>query len=534
MTDAVLRLSDLDHEIVGEVSWLRVVTQTQLERLHPDVPARSLRYRTQRLRRLGLLGATRPYRDQGSAPNHLWPTTRGDTLARGAPPPRRGGRRTPNPLFLAHSAAITELYVVLKTRAPDHGLRLKDFLREGSARHPFKDIAGAERAIAPDVLFQLVEEDGKGLLGHVEIDLGTMSHARLRTKLQSYLAYAERPVEKSGLPFLPVLLFITTSQQRADTFLRTARKLAASKRWAGRLGDWQLAVCAHARHLDRALTEPAWSTLDDNGLTLHACLERARAPFLEARAARKAARAEAERHRERLLDDPVELRGYLRDERALRRLLDESLDDTEQVALDLLLSGDAPLDKPERNALRTLVVQLADLIPLGVLPLDFKLDPPDLDALAHHYRQSQLREVDDLIARIGPVPHLRRTRADLTNGRLMHRHSLDWLPTEAERDIEKAKAQNEQRLAYLEFRDSEARLLAREQGIAGRLRHGPETFHTEIDERWLRVCTRCGETAYPRKPSLPYAKPDPAHECHYCGPSGSIERWRSRDPEPVP
>ncbi|MGH2741607.1 MAG: hypothetical protein ACRDN8_03795, partial [Thermoleophilaceae bacterium] len=70
-----------------------------------DVPARTLRYRTRRLHRLGLIGRTGPYRERGSAPYHLWPTRAGDAVARGGAAPRGGERREPSPTFIAHAAA---------------------------------------------------------------------------------------------------------------------------------------------------------------------------------------------------------------------------------------------------------------------------------------------------------------------------------------------------------------------------------------------------------------------------------------------
>ncbi len=48
----------------------------------PDVPDRTLRYRTERLTRLGLVGRSRPYRDKGSAPFHYWPTRASDAFVR--------------------------------------------------------------------------------------------------------------------------------------------------------------------------------------------------------------------------------------------------------------------------------------------------------------------------------------------------------------------------------------------------------------------------------------------------------------------
>ena len=170
---AVVSLSELDRRIVGLVSDQRVVTSTQLELLLADVPGRTLRYRTDHLHRAGLLGRSRPYRERGSAPYHLWPSRRADTLARGAPAPRGGERAEPNPLFLAHAAGVTELYALLATRTP--GLRLARFERE--PREQFT-AEGRSRTLAPDALVELHDGQGLGLLAFVELDLGTMSHAR--------------------------------------------------------------------------------------------------------------------------------------------------------------------------------------------------------------------------------------------------------------------------------------------------------------------------------------------------------------------
>jgi hypothetical protein len=72
--DALATLTDLDRLLLTLLSEQRVLTQTQLEPLIADTPARTLRYRSERLTRFGLLGRSRPYRDKGSAPFHYWPT----------------------------------------------------------------------------------------------------------------------------------------------------------------------------------------------------------------------------------------------------------------------------------------------------------------------------------------------------------------------------------------------------------------------------------------------------------------------------
>jgi len=269
--EAALLLTELDYGILAIASRLRVVTQTQLERLHPDVPGRTLRYRTQRLRRSGFLGRTRPYRDRGSAPSHYWPTNRADALLRGDPPPRRGERRAPNPLFLAHTAAVSELYVVLRTQGREAGLELGDFRREGEAREVFTDADGATRAIAPDARIALREPHGGVLLGHVELDLGTMPHGRLRSKLQRYVAHAEQRHLTADGQVVPALLLITTSAQRAETFLDTAERLRSTREAREEL---QIVACASARQLDGVLADRRWQIASGQpARTLRECLK---------------------------------------------------------------------------------------------------------------------------------------------------------------------------------------------------------------------------------------------------------------------
>jgi hypothetical protein len=250
--------TDLDYDVLELVCRLRVVTQTQLERLHPDVPARTLRYRTRRLHEHGLLGRSRPYRERGSAPHHLWPTRRGDALLRGAPPPRRGEREAPSPLFLAHAAALSELFVALSTGGAGADVALAEFLREGEARAAFAAGDGRRRAIAPDVRIGLRSPGGAILRANVEMDLGTMSHARLRAKLDGYLAHAEHLAAAGAADGPPPLLLLTTHAQRARTFLHAARGALARQAQAAPLA---IAACDRARHLGEAVAAPCWTTV---------------------------------------------------------------------------------------------------------------------------------------------------------------------------------------------------------------------------------------------------------------------------------
>lgn len=140
--------------------------------------------------------------------------------------PRGGERREPNPLFLAHSAGLTDLYVTLAMDAPAAGLALFDYRREGAAREPFEH-AGRQRALAPEAFVILLDERERKFGAFVELDLGTMSHARLRQKADLYAAYTAAGTWREQHLLLPALLFLTTTEIRALRFLETLKHALA-------------------------------------------------------------------------------------------------------------------------------------------------------------------------------------------------------------------------------------------------------------------------------------------------------------------
>jgi hypothetical protein len=446
---AAVSLSALDRRIIGLVSDQRVVTSTQLELLLADVPGRTLRYRTEHLHRAGLLGRSRPYRECGSAPYHLWPSRRADTLARGAPAPRGGERAEPNPLFLAHASGVTELYALLVTQTP--GVRLARFERE--PREPFT-AEGRSRTLAPDALVELHDSEGRGLLGFVELDLGTMSHARLKVKAGVYAAYAAQAAWTERYDFCPCLLFITTTEARAIAFLKTLVGLLA-KAFRGGYYDrhadnvsWLAAgACAMARTPDRALSEPCWDdlTLSGGGLSMLDCLRAARAPYEAARAEEQAEREATEAERKRLRSDPQAWRALLQEHSLYGRQAHlEQFGAAGMTAIELLLASTEQMDEIERSAFAALARQL-DPDPLEArltrAPVPATEDDHEAVArLADAYRVHQHGRVAQLASRHGSGPKLRRHQELLDADGLLDVHVWDGLEDQAMRD-EKARAE---------------------------------------------------------------------------------------------
>lgn len=522
---AAVPLSDLDHLILGLLSSLRVLTLPQLASLSPETPPRTLRYRTARLAKHGFLGRTRPYRERGSAPHHLWPTRKGEAIANGDPPPRGGERREPNPLFLAHAAGLSELYVALKTGLPE-GTELASFEREAEARETFKILGGEARAIAPDACIGIAEADRRRLFGFVELDLGTMSHRQLKAKAAGYGEYARLRAWRERNPFCPTLLFITTSEKRARSFL-----VAADREIDRRM----LVACVGlARDLRRCIAAPEWMVGDgERRVDLLAVLRAARRPYDEAKENEEAQRREEEAERERLRSDPEALAERLRGE--LRYAWgDDQLGREATDALRLSVQGEGGLNEVERAALKAVGGILAE--PLAARLAEGGPTPSEREALAAlvaHHHASQLRRLNEAAKRFGEGPKLRRRRLWLEDGDLLGTDSLAALTDDAEQDRENAAEQERLRKDYLRWRETKATRLGERHGFIARRRIGHDAFLAEADREALRLCSGCEEIVYP-DPDREHgpARRDVAAYCHFCG-SGVLSELPAEGVEPT-
>jgi DNA-binding Lrp family transcriptional regulator len=513
-------LSDLDRRILDLLSFLRVLTQTQLASLlSPEIPPRTLRYRTARLAKLGLIGRTRPYRERGSAPHHLWPTRKGEAIAEGGSPPRGGERREPNPLFLAHAAAISELYVALNTRLPED-LKLTGFEREAEAREAFRGYDGKEHAVAPDACIQIEEVDGRVLIGLVELDLGTMSVRQLKAKAEGYGEYAEREGWRQRNPYCPPLLFITTSKKRARSFLATCRTVDQ--------GRMLVAVTPLARDIGRSLSAREWLAGEREGVDLLGILRGARRPYDEVLKQEEEERRERDAERERLRSDHAALCGHLRKwshrDWGIQRLGADAA-----KALEITIERDEDLAAAERRALLALGEMLADPLRLQLAEGEPSAERQFVfDELAEHQRARQLAEIGKLAERFGEGPALRKARGRIQDGELLAVADLSQLRLAAADDGRSIAEQERLRSVYLASRGERALNRWKSQRLFTRLaRSGPEDFLEEIDRRSLRICRSCDEVAYPDPDRASYERGrhrDVAFRCHFCG-SEKLAEW---------
>jgi hypothetical protein len=448
---------------------------------------------------------------------------------RGDPVPRGGERKRPNPIFLAHAAALTEFYVTLTTQAPAAGVALQSYHREGEAREPF-EYAGKERALAPDATVMLTDGEGRELLAFVELDLGTMSHARLRQKAELYAAYAASNAWRERHLFLPALLFLTTTDVRAGRFLKAlAGMLSHGPRSQSRrafvVGAAGVAWAPH-----RLLNDPCLADLDGHAeLTLSDVLHAARVPHEEALAYRREREEAEDEKRQRLREDPKAMREHLcAHEQALQDYA-RALGPLGEQTIELVLASTDEPTPEERAALKAIACDLDE-----ALPEPWGCDIPDPGAaviseawgLIEHYRATQSKQIKVLAERHGNAPSLLRAWRQLGEGGLLNLAELSALPHDAERDAASRVKQQERAGAYLQWRKSAAQQRVRKAGPLGRLTHRSEEFYDQLDRKTLKTCRRCHQTIYPPAQNADGYGPRPTPKCHYCRENYGIDPYQ--------
>lgn len=195
-------LSDRDKAILLDLGRVRVLSGSQLTRLHFSELSSANRERARRrvLDRLlergfvttlerRTIGGVRAGSSSliyalGTAGQHALPLLGADTCS-GGPGGRIRAPLTPGSLFLAHSLAITELYVVLREHERASALGLAHYVVEHAAWHA--DSRGG--VIKPDAYVRIHHGEIEDCWW-IEVDRATESIPTLRRKLLAYVEFA--------------------------------------------------------------------------------------------------------------------------------------------------------------------------------------------------------------------------------------------------------------------------------------------------------------------------------------------------------
>jgi DNA-binding transcriptional ArsR family regulator len=117
------------HALLVLLDRYRVMTTGQIARA-TGTPERTVRYRLDQLRDANLVDCVRPGRESGSAPRHWWLRPAGARLVTGTAVAE--GR--PSAMFVAHAAAITEVWLALVEHGPGVGITPGPWLTDRAGR----------------------------------------------------------------------------------------------------------------------------------------------------------------------------------------------------------------------------------------------------------------------------------------------------------------------------------------------------------------------------------------------------------------
>lgn len=251
------RLTPTEREVIETLDRVRLATAVQLERLHfvgegsPSTVARRARRTLARLverrvlarleRRVGGVRA-------GSAGFIYALDAAGQRLASACGP--AGGMRTrrpwtPGSAFVAHTLAVSELFVRLRECARNGELDLLAFDAEPACWRAFTGIGGARLTLKPDAFVRLAVGPDEHF-AFVEVDRATQSAPALGRKLTVYRRYAATGREQDRFGLFPRVALLVPS---------AARQAVAAQICAAQPDDSR-ALWAVARYDDalRALT----------------------------------------------------------------------------------------------------------------------------------------------------------------------------------------------------------------------------------------------------------------------------------------
>jgi hypothetical protein len=202
------RLRPVDGRLLDLLGEHEVLTTRQLVRL-TGLPGRTVQHRLGRLDRAGLVNRLRPQVPVGTAPYHCWLTAFGaGAIGAASPEPWRQ-----DPAGLRAVAALSELWLGVRDRGPDAGLRLESWRRLPSGV-PWRDPrTGTVRELPVEAELQ-VTVDGGLITALVLARVEQVPPARLVAILGRFAGYVDT-LPAAGP--CPVLLVLARTERLAST-----------------------------------------------------------------------------------------------------------------------------------------------------------------------------------------------------------------------------------------------------------------------------------------------------------------------------
>jgi hypothetical protein len=257
LTQLPTQLPTRDTTLLPHLARVRLLTGAHLDRLlarpetTPETTARHRRRTMTRLQQLGLvttldrrIGGTR-----AGSTGHIYTLTPTGhrylaTLTGQPPPPHAKKSSTPSALFLAHTLAISDIYVHLIEASHHHTLTMPRFVTEPACWQP----TGHGDYLKPDAYLILATSPHQDCWW-LEIDQNTESLPRIRTKCRTYLDYLTHGgLGPDDVP--PRILFTAPDTDRSDAIHRVIIKLSIAAET-----DQLICVTTHAEAAPLLVTE---------------------------------------------------------------------------------------------------------------------------------------------------------------------------------------------------------------------------------------------------------------------------------------
>jgi hypothetical protein len=225
-----------DWVILRDLATFRLMSGQQLRHSHfhgHASQAAATRAASGTLRRLRTLGVIRPLErriggKRAGSEGYLWHlTTAGSRLLalsddNQATPISRFAAVEPSARMVNHTLAVSEIAVKLRQAEHIGQIEIIKISPEPGCWRPYLGSSGARLILKPD-LYAITATPGSDWqnLWFIEVDLATESRATIQTKIAAYQAYRRSGVEQHRTGAFPLVLWLTPSQDRAETILQT-------------------------------------------------------------------------------------------------------------------------------------------------------------------------------------------------------------------------------------------------------------------------------------------------------------------------
>ena len=222
-----LGLTERDWLIISTLARVRAATSAQLIALHlSDVHLRRAQRKLTGLvhkRILARLPRTVGGPRAGSSGHVYALDVAGQRLAELAADGRARRPWRLGAAFLAHTLAVTDVYVRLVQAGRSGSLRVLQFAAEPASWRSFHGPGGGRVTLKPDA-YAVLLVDGYEDHWFLEVDLATEAAPTIAGKCGVYRSYWQSGTEQARLGLFPRVLWLAPDERRADVLRRVVRR----------------------------------------------------------------------------------------------------------------------------------------------------------------------------------------------------------------------------------------------------------------------------------------------------------------------